>query len=60
MVARFLDRVITIDLTYQGTPKPLKRPLPETPIVCPECGQSDFTTRQALGGHRFHRHGVRD
>jgi len=26
--------------------------------VCPECGQTGFATGAALGGHRYHKHGV--
>ena len=58
-VGRILDRVITLDMKYEGTPVPRRLLPPDEPIVCPECGQTDFTTTSALGGHRFHKHGIR-
>lgn len=27
--------------------------------VCDQCGQDDFQTSQALGGHRWHKHGIK-
>jgi len=61
LVHDILDRVITIEM-YEGPVKRQKKapaPLPAEPIVCPECGKSDFRNNQALAGHLFHKHGIR-